>query len=369
MTVVRRSRLPRATLAAVAALTLAACTSGSGTTTPTGANTTGASTTGTSTTGAAGASTAPTAGQTGATGATATATAAAPTGAETEQSATFQLGHVLTEQARTAALTGPAGAQARANVYADDALQAANAAARLQSTLTADQRADLPLSTDGTVLLGVSRGAAYPRVIVATAKRAKTGAAVLLLLRADGEATGYRIVHQATLLPGQIGALHPVSEGSPLLADGSGLATAPEALLAAYAQALAYPVPADAPQPFMPDPFLTGLREGERQQAAALGSAVTLTAQHAPRIMLAGLALPANRGALVFAVLASRTTLTERTADAITAPRAVAILSGRTVFNDNVVMEGLEFVAFEVPAQGQARAIAASDQLVAASGS
>ncbi|HRW18583.1 MAG TPA: hypothetical protein P5181_07025 [Dermatophilaceae bacterium] len=361
-------RRPAAALGAVGlatTLALAGCTSGesgaAGSTSPTAG-----------TPGAAGTATSSSAAITSSSPATTSAvpTTAAPTGAETPEAAAQAVAGLLRAQSASAAQLGAAGTTARGMVYAGDALVAANARVRLVSLLTADQKADLALSPDGAVVLGQSRGPAFPRLMVAKAATAKSGNPVLLLLVRASEQNGYQIAHQAYLLPGQVGALDKTTVGSPPLAGLGGLVIAPDAFFATYAAALAFPAPATQDPAIPVDPFFGSIRDNATKQATSLRAIGTVTQVHTPKGDLAGLQLPGGKGVLVFGVLDRKETVTETTPNALNATPAFKLLSGKSVIDKKAVLGALEFLVVEIPVgTGQPRVVAAQDQLVSASGS
>jgi len=68
-----------------------------------------------------------------------------------------------------------------------------------------------------------------------------------------------------------------------------------------------------------------------------------------------------GQGAYVVAVIERKDTFTEKTANALTPPKAFTILSGKTVVDKTAVLRAYEFVVVHI--------VAAADQLYAASGS
>jgi hypothetical protein len=288
--------------------------------------------------------------------------------AETAEQASAIVVKLIADQAAAASHPGADGDPMRAAVYASHGLTAAQAQAKLNGTLTNDQKADLALSPDGAVVLGVSRGADYPRVVVFSAKLAKSGSLALVLATAADAATGYRIIAVSTMLPSaSVGGFDPQA-GSPVVADGAGLAVANEALLNGYAASLAYPAPAAADQPFTDDAFASGVKAGAKAQAKALTAAGTFRQTHDPIGVDGGLRA-ADGGALVFLVMQRNDKLTEGTANALTPTAAFTALTGKTVIDKSATLRSLEFVVFHVPVSGKATAVAAAEQLYAASGS
>ena len=242
---------------------------------------------------------------------------------------------------------------------------------KLISTYDETKKADLALNPADAVVLGVSRGSGYPRQIVAKSATAKSSSFTLLLLSAADAASGYRIVHQATILPGAIvGRFDPIAVGSPSAADGAGLAVTPDALLQAYAAHLAYPAPASSGAlPFTDDAFAISLRKNIAGSASALGQAVTLRQQHTPVRIAGALRTSGTSGALVFGIIERKDTLTEKTDGSLQVSEVFRVLSGKSTITKQAVLTSVEFVVWQVPTSGQAGTMAASDQVTAASGS
>ncbi len=382
--------------AAAIALTLGACTTGGDQLT-----TSNSTTPSTTTTTASTATESPT-----------TSTSPSPTtGAETLIGAEVSLRTLLYAQA--AWTTQPDDAALRQSVFAGDALAAAEGYAKLVSTLSDSDRADAALDAEDSVVLAVSRGADYPRTIVATSTTARSADPVLLLLRADQAGGGYRIIHQSQILPGaSVGAFDPLESGTPLDETPNGLAVDPQSLLEAYAAALAYPAPTPAPSAtatattaatptpaattttsttgsatttsidgtpatagptgplFGPDTFANSLRNSVKETATSLGSAVTVTQQHTPLRVLAVAPMAGERGALAFGVLERKDLLTEKTDGTLSTNQAVRVLSGKSSVQTKAELTTLEFVAWTIPlGTGQATTVAAAEQAVAATGS
>lgn len=301
--------------------------------------------------------------------ATGTSAAPTPSGAESAEGAAAILGKVLADQPVAITASGAEGPFKRGDVYVGTAFHVAEAQAKLASTMTETERADLALSATKAVVLAVSRGAAYPRTIIAAATKAKSGAPVLLLLTTPDAATPYKIAASTSLLAGAtVGQFDTVATGSPAVTDGP-LAVAPDALLAAYAASLAYPTKTQPAQPFAPDSFAAALLTSERNQVKAFARGTSLTSVHTPTGVLGGLRMPAGKGALVFVAMERKDVLTETTANSLTPTPAFTVLSGKSVITSRAELRSLEIVAFTVPESGPAQAVAADDQLFAASGS
>lgn len=292
-----------------------------------------------------------------------------PIGAETADGAAAILTKLVTDQAAAAAVAGAAGTAQRQAVYLDKALAAAEARAKLLPSLSSTEKADLPLTPAGAVVLAVSRGPAYPRTIIGAAKTAKSGNPVLLLLQTADAATPYKIAAQATMLGGAVvGQFESAAQGSPAVAEGP-LAIAPDALAQAYAASLAYPRPKATTEPFAADSFATAVVNGDKSQAGDLGRAATVKTVHTPTSVPGGLRMAPGHGALVFVTMERVDSIKETTTDALTPTTAFTILSGKSVISSSATLKWIEQVAFVVPESGLATAVGADDQMYAASGS
>jgi hypothetical protein len=301
-----------------------------------------------------------------------TASSKAPSGAvgaETPEAAKAEVATLIAAQNAAAAQPGTKGKALREAAYVGQALAAATAQGKLVSTLTAAQKADLALSAQDPVVLAVSRTAAYPRVILAKTTFAGSGSPAVITLVSSAAGAGYRIASIARMLPSaSVGKFDALAAGSAPVGDAAGLAIAPEAVLAAYSEALAYPAPAAADGPFTEDAFFAAVRKGAADQAAALGTAVTLKQTHAPAGIIAALRAAAGQGAYAVAVIERKDSLTEKTANGLSTSKAFAILSGKSVVTKTAVLKTYEFVVIHIPVTGKATVVAAAEQLYAASG-
>lgn len=317
----------------------------------------------------ASASTTATAGSPSSPSATTSAPAATPGSAETTAQASTIVSGLVTQYSGAVLATGADGAAAREAVLSGRALDAAKARVALAPAMTAEQKADLALKPETVAILAISQGQAYPRSIVATAQSAQTNSPVLLLVQAADAAAGYRIVSQATVLPGAPTVqFPPVAAGSLPGNDGVGLAMTVPDVASAYAASVAFPrPPADAR--LADDAFSAELLKGARAQASTLSRSGSLTQAHTVVTTPAALRLAAGRGALVFGILDRADTLTETTTNALTPSREFTILSGKTLIDKKAVLTSAEFLVWYVPESGKVTLLAAADQLVGASGS
>lgn len=269
---------------------------------------------------------------------------------------------------------GPEGDALRRAAFTGDALEAAEADARLESKSQPAQR-QAPkdaraLTSAAPVVLAVSRGLAYPRSLVVQTTRAKSGLPVLSLLTTRDVRTPYRVAASATMLPGAVvPAVDPVSDGSPPLADGSGLAVKPVALTAMYAASLAFPSGRPAPAGTLsPDAFAAGVTSSARAQNAALKGVGTFTEQRQARNVAGGLRVADGKGALVFTAIDRANTFLKPGPGTIIPMAPFTALTGLTSVTAEARLKTLEVVTFFIPDSGPAVVVAAQEHLVGASG-
>jgi hypothetical protein len=157
-----------------------------------------------------------------------------------------------------------------------------------------------------------------------------------------------------------------------LVTDGKGLAVSDTALLKAYAEAMVFPAkPVTAP-PFATDPFSSQVRV----RAAAVAKSVVTQAkfsqvhQVVPNSVYA--VRQADGSALVFGVIVRTDSFAVKSGQAVNtvANKAFVLLSGKKKVTKSASITTVEFVVFSVPREtGRATLVAASEQVVAGSGS
>ncbi|SDP23498.1 hypothetical protein SAMN04489867_1813 [Pedococcus dokdonensis] len=275
---------------------------------------------------------------------------------------------VLTKAAEAAAAK-PADAQAlRTEALTGSALAVANAASRLEAGAAT---APPPLKrTDPPKVLAVSRGTAWPRLILVQTATAEGGAVLNLLVSADAR-TPFRLSASAPMQPGaSVAALDPLGAGSPVVTDGGDLPVQPAALLKEYAASLTYPKPAAAADVNATDPFSTAIRAHAGEQAKTFGKLATLTQTHAvePDSTVA-IALKGG-GALVFGLLERTDTITLRKGGKSLTPSAdFQRLVRKKTLKKSATLKSYETVVFTVPADGKAGVVAVDEVLFSAKGS
>lgn len=268
--------------------------------------------------------------------------------------------------------TGAAAQAALSTAYTGQGLRAAKARVRLAAIQPS--AADSPLlAPQQPLLLAVPRGLGYPRVMVAQTVAAEGSLPILHLLTSPNAVTPYRIATSATMLPSsKIKPFDSLSQGSPLVTDGKGLAVSDTALLKAYAETMAFPAePVTAP-PFAADPFSSQVRA----RAAAVAKSVVTQAKFSqvhkvvPNSVYA--VRQASGDALVFGVIVRTDSFAVKSGQAINtvANKAFVLLSGKKKVTRSASITTVEFVVFAVPrGTGRATLVAASEQVVAGSGS
>jgi len=290
-------------------------------------------------------------------------TTTAPIAPDTaEQIATRVLGKA-DEAARA---TGSEAQGLREAALTGTALDVADAAARLE-TGTPAQPTPITRSEPPKVL-AVSRGTAWPRLIVAQTT-AEDGGALLNLLVSPDASTPFRLGASARMHSGaSVAALDSLATGSPLVTDGADLAVAPDALLKEYAGSLTYPKPAAATHVRPGDPFATAVRANAAQQAKAFGKLARLTQVHRPQKGTVAIRLK-DGGALVFGLLERTDTITLGAGGKSLTPSAdFQRLVRKKTLTRNAELKSYETVVFTVPAQGAASVVAVDEVLFSAKG-
>ncbi|GAA2035216.1 hypothetical protein GCM10009740_27590 [Terrabacter terrae] len=271
--------------------------------------------------------------------------------------------------AATSSLDATAGGgAARQKAFAGAALQSANAYAKTLPGRTSAEKADAELATTGVKVLAVSRSGDKPQQILAQTTLKKTGAAVLVLLVGDGSGTTFKAAAVTPMLPdAKLDALDPAADGSAAIGDGKGLATSPEIALAAFAASVKFPAPTPT-KVLADDPLSEQLRQSARAQSQALNNQGAFTQEHDPKGVLGGLRLKGGNGAIVFAHLVRNDAIAMRTPVKLTPAKELTLLTGIKQITTEANLTSNEILAIVIPASGQARVVAASDQLVAGSG-
>lgn len=273
---------------------------------------------------------------------------------------------VLGKADEAAHAKGAQAATLREQALTGAALDVANAAAKLETGTPAEPA---PITrSEPPKVLAVSRGTAWPRLIVAQSTAADGGALLNLLVSPDAT-TPFRLGASARMHPGaSVAALDSIASGSPVVTDGEDLTVAPDKLLTEYAGTLAYPKPAPAAHVQPGDPFTTAVRANAAQQAKAFGKLARLSQVHRPQKGTVAIRLK-DGGALVFGLM-------ERT-DAITLAKGGKSLTPSADFQrlvrkkslrKNAQLKSYETVVFTVPPEGKASVVAVDEVLFSAKG-
>lgn len=276
----------------------------------------------------------------------------------------------------TAAQQGEAtkGAAARAalgTAYTGAALRAAKARIRLAALQPAGADSHL-LTPQQPLLLAVPRGFGFPRAMVAQTVASKGSLPVLHLLTSPDAMTPYRISASATMLPASsVKPFHPLTQGSPLVSDGAGMAVGGDVLLKAYVAGMEFPAKAMKNPPFAPDIFSAQVRAKARSVAKAVSKQATFSQVHQVVPSSVYAVRQAGGGALVFAVIERTDSFKVKSGQAVNTSdnKEFVLLSGEKRVTRRASITWLEFVVFSVPAaKGKATLVAASEQVVAGSG-
>jgi hypothetical protein len=170
------------------------------------------------------------------------------------------------------------------------------------------------------------------------------------------------------MLPGAaLDALDPTTDGSPAISDAKGLAAEPDEVTAAFAKSVKYPDPT-ASKLLASDPLAQQLRASAKAQSQALNNQGSFSQEHEPKELIGGLRLKDGQGAIVFAQLVRNDAIAMRTPVQLTPAKDLTLLTGIKRITTEANLTSNEIIAIVIPATGQARLIAASDQLVAGSG-
>lgn len=257
--------------------------------------------------------------------------------------------------------------------YAGEGLRAANARVKLAKVQPSGAVSPL-LAPRQPRLLALPHGFGYPRVILAQTVASEGPLPILYLLTSPDAAAPYRISASATMLLGaSLAPFDSLAKGSPLVTDGTGLAVAPAALLKAYALGMVFPVAKiEAKPPFAADPFFAQVRAKGVGTAKAVAAQALFTQVHkvVPNSVFA--VRQASGDALVFGVIERTDSFAVKSGEAVNtaANKEFVLLSGKKRVTRAATLTTLEFVVFAVPrSSGEARLVAASEQVVAGSGS
>jgi hypothetical protein len=267
--------------------------------------------------------------------------------------------------------TGATAKAALRTAYTDEGLRAVNGRMKLVSVQPAV--AHSLLTAPHPKLLAVSRGFGFPRFIVAQTVASEGGLPILHLLTSPDPATPYRITQSVEMVPpAGVKPFDPLSQGSPLVTRGTGLAVVPATLLSTYAAQMSYPSKAVPKPPFAADSFSDQIRAAAAGVAKAVAVQATYTQTHkvVPNSVYA--VRQAGGDALVFGVIERTDSFAVKNGQNVktAANKSFVLLTGKKTVNQSASITTLEFVVFAVPrSTGKATLIAAREQIVAGAGS
>ncbi len=295
-------------------------------------------------------------------------TAGAGTPAVAPEAAQTTASSVVSAAATSSLDASAAGTAARDKAFVGAALQSANAYAKTLPGRTAAEKADAELATTGVKVLAISRGGDKPQQVLAQTTLKKTGAAVLVLLVGGQAGAPFKAAAVTPMLPdAKLDALDPTTDGSAALGDGAGLSAKPDEVVAAFAASVKYPQPTTT-KVLAADPLSEQLRQSAVAQSQALNNQGAFTQEHEPKGVIGGLRLKDGKGAIVFAHLVRNDAIAMRTPVKLTPAKDLTLLTGIKQITTEANLTSNEIIALVIPASGQARIVAASDQLVAGSG-
>ena len=277
----------------------------------------------------------------------------------------------LAGQARTA--PADQAKRLRAQALTGSALAVAEAADQLG---TAQDTAGSPVvRNEPPKVLAISRGTAWPRLMLVQSTGADD-AAVLNLLTTPDAATPFKLAASARMHPGaKVAALDALQQGSPAEAGsverpaGAKVAIAPKDLVTEYAASLTFPKPAAAPHVDESDPFSSAVRANAAAQAKSFGKLAALKQQHQPQDGQTVTIALKGGGALVFTLLQRVDTITlSPGGKSLTPSPEFQKLVGKKTLTKNAELKSYETVVFTVPVQGKASVVAVDEALVSAKG-
>jgi hypothetical protein len=275
--------------------------------------------------------------------------------------------------------TGAASQEQLRTAYTGQGLLGVDGRVKLASVQSAVTTS--PLLAPHPKLLAVSRGFGFPRFIVAQTVASDGGLPVLHLLVSPDAATPYRISMSVEMVPpATVQPFDRLTSGSPLVPNGTGplvtksagLAVAPDTLLKLYAAQMAFPAKTISKPPFAADPFSGQLQDAAAGVAEAVATQATFTQVHQVVPDSVYTVRVASGDALVFGVLQRTDSFAVKSSQNVNtaANKAFVLLTGRKLITKSASITTLEFVVFTVPqSTGQAKLVAAREQIVAGSGS
>jgi uncharacterized membrane protein YgcG len=290
----------------------------------------------------------------------------------TVDQATRILTRELTAAFRGEAMMGAVSRAALEAAYTGEGLRAQSARVKLASVQPAVAHSSL-LAPQRTELLAVSRGFGFPRFIIAQTVAVAGSLPILYLLTCPDAATPYRIAMSAEMVPpATVKPFDPLSHGSSLVNDGTGLVVAPLGLLKAYAAWMAFPAKSAISPSFAADSFSGQVRDGAASVAKAVAAQATFSQVHKVVTNSAYAVRQASGDALVFGVIERTDFFAVKPGQIVNtaANKAFVLLTGRKTVSKAASVTTLELLVFAVPrSTGPTTLVAAREQVVAGSGS
>ena len=257
----------------------------------------------------------------------------------------------------------------RAAIYVGPALRVASA--RAARGVSSAGPADV-VTPATPAILAMSRGQQWPRAILAATLDPATDTQLLHVLVSTGPTDQFKLYATAAMLPGaSVPALPDLTEGTTFAAATAEVPIEGSAVVAEYAQGLAFPTPGQTSTVGVDDPYAESLQRNSAAQEAAFNGLATLTRAHA--------AVPdsvvsfdtADGGRIIFAQMTRQATITlaEEAKEVKIEDQTLRDLSGKEVFTQSFLTEHLENVLFVAPPEGLGELIGAEEILLRAEGS
>jgi len=264
--------------------------------------------------------------------------------------------------------SGDAAAAARQAVLTGTALAAANGRVAMGTATPSSAQLSRP---EPPKLLAMSRGQAFPRLLLATNQDPQSRRQYLDLLVSPQVTAPFKLSYRVPMMAGaSLPATGDVGRGIPMVAadNATGLVLSPKAAVEGYAAALGTPDPSVGEHIDAGDSFATALKASQSTQSSALGSLASLKQSHtlAPDTLYA--VRLAGGDVLVFAQFDRADVITaSANTKELKVPEALQKLTGSATATSSMTINAVEAVALLIPAQGKVKLLGATDQLVSGS--
>ncbi|WP_219106119.1 hypothetical protein [Austwickia sp. TVS 96-490-7B] len=250
-------------------------------------------------------------------------------------------------------------------IYAGEGARAVKA----NQTLTASKAKSLPKGAPSDVkVLATSRGTDYPRYLLGASLPPGNKQPLLHMIVGTDVRTPYRIAMSAQMLPtAHINAFYAANEGSPVVTDGSDMNVKPVDLLKAYADGLSDKAPENPP--YDPDTFSEQIhkkaKEFDQDYEAITTVARSNQVMADPMVAMRQL----NGDTMVMGAIERTEIYTIKPGKQMKTPGLVApFLPGRAILVQKAQVQVMQFLVFILPKDGKAKLVAATEQVVGASG-